>query len=116
YSPTAEKVYYPSKWPCCSGTLVQTVADYPLNIYFQAADHNGVYVNLYTPSRAQLKLGSGTVQITQETEYPAKDTIALHIRPAHPTRFTVHLRIPAWLTRPPVITINGKPAGVGASP
>lgn len=116
YSPAAEKVYYPSKWPCCSGTLVQTVADYPLNIYFQAADHNGLYVNLYTPSQAQMKIGNAPVQITQETEYPAKDTIALHIRPAHPTRFTVHLRIPGWLTQHAVITINGTPAGIMAPP
>ena len=38
YSPRARKVYYPKKWPCCSGTLVQGVADYVKNIFFRAPD------------------------------------------------------------------------------
>lgn len=116
YSPKADKVYYPKKWPCCSGTLVQTVADYPLNIYFQAADQSSLYVNLYTPSQARIILNSTPVQIIQQTDYPAKDTITLHLQPAHPTRFTVRLRIPAWLTQPAVIAINGKPAGIATTP
>ena len=49
YSPVAEKVFYAKKWPCCSGTLAQTVADYPLNLYFQSSD--GLYINLYTAPR-----------------------------------------------------------------
>lgn len=116
YSPVAEKVYYPKKWPCCSGTLVQTVADYPLNIYFQATDQSSLYVNLYTPSQGRVTLNNITVQITQQTDYPARDEIAIRIQPAHAARFTVHLRIPAWLTQPAVITINRKPSGITATP
>jgi len=116
YSPTAEKVYYPKKWPCCSGTLVQTVADYTLNIYFQSADQSGIYINLYTSSQARVTLNDTTVQITQRTDYPAKDEIALHLQPAHAARFTVHLRIPAWLTRPAVITVNGKSSVITGTP
>lgn len=115
YSPEADKVYYPKKWPCCSGTLVQTVGDYPLNIYFQAADQSGVYINLYTPSQARITLKGTSVQIIQQTEYPATDNITLHLQPEHSARFTVHLRIPGWLTRPAVITINGKSVSIPAS-
>lgn len=115
YSPVADKVYYPKKWPCCSGTLVQTVADYPLNIYFQSADRSGLYVNLYTPSQAQVTLNQTPVRVEQQTDYPAKDTVALKLQPAHAARFTVYLRIPAWLTRAAIITINGKPARVSAT-
>ncbi len=49
YSPAATKVYYQRKWPCCSGTLVQTVADYPLNVFFVGADATkpAVYVAVW---------------------------------------------------------------------
>ncbi len=49
YAADAQKGYYPQKWPCCSGTLVQGVADYVKNIYFRS--HNGLAVTLYAPSR-----------------------------------------------------------------
>lgn len=116
YSPVAKKVYYSKKWPCCSGTLVQTVADYPLNIYFQSAAQNDLYVNLYTPSQARVTLNGTAVQVIQQTDYPAKDEIALRVQPAHAARFTVHLRIPAWLTQPSVIAVNGKSSGITGIP
>jgi uncharacterized protein len=116
YSPVADKVYYQKKWPCCSGTLVQTVADYPLNIYFHNTQQNAVYIALYTPSQARVTLNNTGVQITQETHYPAEDTTTIHLQPAHPAQFSVQLRLPAWLTQPATITINGKPAGVPAQP
>ena len=37
YQARRAKGYYQRKWPCCAGTLIQSVADYPLNIYFQDA-------------------------------------------------------------------------------
>jgi len=107
YSPVATKVFYQKKWPCCSGTLAQTVADYPLNIYFQS--DAGLYVNLYTPSRLRFKIAGKPIELTQETRYPAEDTTALTLHPASPTAFTIFLRIPAWLTQPATIRLNGKP-------
>src|SRR4029434_871643 len=53
YGAGAEKRYYHRKWPCCSGTLVQGVADYVLNIYFH--DDEALYVNLMTPSDVSWK-------------------------------------------------------------
>ena len=49
YHPGAHKQYFPSSWPCCSGTYAQVTADYPLDIYFH--DDNGLYVNLFIPSQ-----------------------------------------------------------------
>ncbi len=48
YGPNATKVWYPRKWPCCSGTLVQGVADYVLGLYLRADD--GITINMYAPS------------------------------------------------------------------
>jgi uncharacterized protein len=124
YSPVAQKVYYQKKWPCCSGTLVQTVADYPLNIYFHAEQpvHAGVpetaglYLSQYIPSRLRYTHAGVSIQVNQQTRYPAEDTITLTLQPAHPVTFTVYLRIPAWLTGPASVSINGKPWTGSAQP
>lgn len=101
YGPAATKEFYPQKWPCCSGTLVQGVADYVLNLYFHSAD--GVYVNLFAPSTVQWQ----GIRLVQETRYPAEDTIALRIETAEPKEFVLRVRIPGWLKHPAQVTING---------
>jgi DUF1680 family protein len=114
YSPTARKVYYQAKWPCCSGTLIQTVADYPLNLYFRAND--GLYVTQYTPSQVEFIHDGIRICITQQTEYPAEDVCTLSIETDKPVTFTLALRIPAWLERRAAIAVNGKPSAVEARP
>ena len=113
YSDAARKVFYPSKWPCCSGTLVQTVADYPLNIGF--ASDGGLYVVLYTPSRIRFSRGAATIQIEQETAFPAGDTASMKLSLNSPARFTLYLRLPTWLSRPASMSINGRPVPLAAS-
>ena len=71
------------KWPCCSGTLAQTVADYPLNLYFhvrrrplrQCSTRRRACASP-TPARPSSS--------TQETRYPAEDTTTLTLQPASP--------------------------------
>lgn len=106
YSPVATKVYYPKKWPCCSGTLVQTVADYPLDIYMQS--RQGIDVNLYTPSQVTWKQGSTSVTVVQKTSYPTEDIVSILIHPGAPTDFTLNLRIPSWAAASAQISVNGK--------
>ena len=110
YSAQAHKVFYPKKWPCCSGTLVQGVADYVKNIYFHAPD--GVAVNLYTPSRAQWLQDGRTIALAQETDYPLGESATLRIECDRPAVFALYLRVPAWGTRKPAVRVNGASAVV----
>ncbi len=114
YSPMATKVFYQKKWPCCSGTLAQTVADYPLNLYFQSAD--GLYINGYTPSRLRFTHANSPIEVMQETHYPAEETTAITFQPASAAAFAVYLRIPSWLTQPAIVKLNGKLLQVSARP
>ena len=113
YSPAATKVYYQKKWPCCSGTLVQTVADYVLNLYFQSPA--GLFVNLYTPSEVRWTQAGVPVTLVQRTDFPAQDRIALTVTPSSPIDFTLTLRIPAW-TREPTLLLNGRPQPIALRP
>lgn len=106
YSPAARKVYYPKKWPCCSGTLVQGVADYVKNIYFRAAD--GIAVNFYTPSEVRWNIGPAKIRLSQQTAYPLGERVELRVEPSAPAAFTIRLRIPGWLTQPATIHVNGE--------
>jgi hypothetical protein len=114
YSRRAEKVFYPKKWPCCSGTLAQTVADYPLNLYFHAKE--GLYVNLYTPSRLRFTHGGQSIELIQETRFPAGDSTTITLRLAGEVMFTVYLRIPSWLTQQASLRLNGVPLSAAARP
>jgi uncharacterized protein len=111
YGPKATKVWYPHKWPCCSGTLVQGVADYVLNLYLRAAD--GVTVNMYAPSELRFEQNGASIQLMQATEYPAGETISIRIGSSTPQLWTLRLRIPSWLEQPARITLNGRTAAPG---
>ena len=108
YGAQAQKVFYPKKWPCCSGTLVEGVADYVKNIYFRAND--GIAVVLYVPSRAKWTEHGTAVMLTQETGFPLSDSVHLRISCTAPVTFGLQLRVPAWAASKPALTINGKPA------
>lgn len=108
YNSDAHKVYYPQKWPCCSGTLVQGVADYVKNIYFLAPD--GVAVNLYAPSRVKWMQNGAPIELAQETDYPMSETVTLRVDCAAHAEFALRLRIPGWLEKAPTARVNGDSA------
>ena len=94
YGAGADKKYYHRKWPCCSGTLVQGVADYVLNAYFH--DDETLLVNMFVPSEVTWKRAGGTVVVVQDTDYPATDAVRLTVREPGDGRLVIKLRIPAW--------------------
>ena len=57
YNYDGSKVYHPYKWHCCTGTFSQVTADYGISSYFD--DDDGIYVNLFVPSRVTWKRGAG---------------------------------------------------------
>lgn len=114
YHAKARKTYYKQKWPCCAGTLLQSVADFPLNLYFE--DGQGVYVNLYAGSELRWRPRGVPVKLTQSTAYPESEKIRFRVDPATPVEFSLRLRIPAWLEKPARIAVNGKPARIHAEP
>jgi len=107
YGSSARKVYYQKKWPCCSGTLVEGVADYVRDLYFRSAD--GVAVVFYAPSGLRWTHHGSPLTLTQETAYPLDSAISLKIACAAPTAFTLRLRIPAWAAGKFTLAVNGAP-------
>ncbi len=94
------------KWPCCSGTLPQIAADYVVSAYLR--DQEGIYVNLYVPSRVTWTAGRVRCTLRQETRYPTENLITLRVDPAAKAEFTVRLRVPAWAGPGTSLSVNGK--------
>ncbi len=106
YATTGNKVYYKDKWPCCSGTFPQLAADYHISTYLRSGD--GVYVNLFTPSSVQWNDGGARCGLKQETKYPFDNRIQIQVSGSQAKEYTLYLRIPAWATPNPVISVNGQ--------
>jgi uncharacterized protein len=105
YNNSGKKVHYRDKWPCCSGTFPQLTADYGISAYFQSRD--GVYVNLFIPSRLSWMQSNTQCSLTQMTDYPRANTTQFALNLARPESFTLYVRIPAWAGAKTNVSVNG---------
>lgn len=114
YHPGAHKQYFPSKWPCCSGTYPEVTADYPIDIYFH--DDDGLYVNLFTPSQVHWQHGEKTITLEQNTQFPKSDTMTFVVHVKRSDRFALNVRVPEWAVTPAKVSVNGQPVDVTSAP
>jgi len=110
----AKKVWYKDKWPCCSGTFPQLTADYGISAYYPSND--GIYVNLFLPSKVTWKQNNTECTLTQKTNYPAINATQLELALVRPESFTIYVRVPAWADRNTRLSVNGKNVEGEAAP
>lgn len=109
YTPLEGRKPYGSETNCCLSSGPRGVALLPSAAYGTTAD--GVAVNLFTPSRAVVRLAGGTVAaLSQQTRYPFNGVVLLDLtslsgRP----RFAIRVRRPAWATSA-TVWVNGRRA------
>ncbi len=98
---------------CCPPNLERTFASLPG--YFYSTSKDGLYVHLYDNSAMDWHLESGLpIQIQQKTNYPWDGEVHVTVKPGEPADFTLHLRIPGWVSNAKV-AVNGQPIA-GAQP
>ena len=114
YNNDGSKVYHPYKWHCCTGTFSQVTADYGISSYFHDAE--GVYVNLYVPSRVTWMRGNEHISLVQHTNYPHHPTSQIEVSASNTSAFAICLRIPAWAGPKTSIAVNGKRVAANAAP
>jgi hypothetical protein len=90
----ATKLYHWDEWPCCSGTYIQTVADYHNVIYLK--DEKGLFVNLFVPSEVNWTQGGQEITVRQETKFPESDDVNFQVQTAQPVNFAFRIRVPSW--------------------
>lgn len=106
YNHDGSKVHYRDKWPCCSGTFPQLTADYGISSYYKSDD--GLYVNLFVPSRVSWSQNNTQCTLTQRTEYPRRNGTQLEFTSSRPETFTMYIRIPQWAGPHTRVSVNGR--------
>lgn len=80
---------------CCPTNLARFLPS--LGQYVYASAEEGLVVNQYMNSEAELVLGSGLgVRLKQSTLYPWDGRIELEVNPAASAGFSIRLRVPEW--------------------
>lgn len=103
-----------SGFPCC---CYNWHAGWPkfVESMWAATSDGGLAALTYGPNRVTTSIaGDIPITITQDTEYPFKDTITLRIDPQRSARFPLLLRVPGWCTEAS-ISVNGEPAETAAA-
>ncbi len=92
---------------CCTANMHQGWPKLAANLWMATPDA-GLAAIAYAPSIVTTTVAGGVPVIVEEqTEYPFRETIGLTVRPAHPARFPLVLRIPAWALKASV-AVNGQ--------
>ena len=92
---------------CCPNNFRRIMAELPMMVYYKS--DNGIVVNLYTNSEADIETATDlSVNIQQKTDYPTSGKIIITVNPQRPAKFSIKLRIPRWCTKSPTITVNGE--------
>jgi DUF1680 family protein len=89
---------------CCPPNIVKLLNK--VGGFFYSTDAEGIYVNHYGASEAQIPWGDG-VSIIQRTEYPWDGAIHLKLKPATPRIFSLRMRLPTW-TGSSTLSLNGQ--------
>ncbi|MCP1110293.1 glycoside hydrolase family 127 protein [Ohessyouella blattaphilus] len=85
------------KWfacACCPPNIARTLPS--LWQYAYTADKDTVYSHLFMGSEAEIKLGEGSLEIKQETNYPWSGKIKYQVKSKGRDRATLAIRIPSW--------------------
>ncbi len=110
YNFVGKRMYSVHRWPCCSGTLPQVVADYGINGYF--SEPGAVWVNLYQRSELRCRIDAQTIILEQTGSYLDDGNVLIRISTSAPASFALRLRIPAWAQDNFKLQVNSHAANV----
>jgi len=94
------------KCACCPPNLLRFIPTIGGYAYAHAGDE--LYVNLLLASRTKVRLQSGEVEVTQETDYPWDGKVHIRVEPQSPFTFELYVRVPGWCAGAR-LSLNGRP-------
>ncbi|HWA94390.1 MAG TPA: beta-L-arabinofuranosidase domain-containing protein [Terracidiphilus sp.] len=99
---------------CCGGNVHRVFPNFVIRMWMKDTK-GGLAAVHYGPSRVKTTVGAGNepIEITQKTNYPFEEQIALTLNMEKPVEFPLSLRIPEWCTEPQ-IAVNGVAVAVPA--
>lgn len=93
---------------CCTANMHQGWPKLVQSLWMMTPDR-GIAAVAYAPNEVRaIVAGDVPVTITEDTEYPFRDTIRFTVAPSSPVSFPLLLRIPAWAASDASISVNGQ--------
>ena len=98
---------------CCSGNVNRAMPNYVTRMWMRM--EGGLAATLFGPSEVNTVIDGQPVIITEETDYPFRETISFKIKTLKPAMFALGLRIPEWCNAA-AVTVNGESPGIESKP
>jgi hypothetical protein len=98
---------------CCSGNVNRAMPNYVTRMWMRM--EGGLAATLFGPSEVSTNINGQPVTITEETDYPFRETISFKIKITKPATFALGLRIPEWCDAA-TVTVNGKSSSIESKP
>jgi DUF1680 family protein len=98
---------------CCQHNVSHGWPYYAQELWLATHDR-GLCASLYAASAVTAKVGTGTVTIAEQTDYPFSDIVYFKISTPSSVEFPLYLRIPGWC-HAPEIKINRRSVPVKAA-
>jgi hypothetical protein len=99
-------------WWCCAMHGVREMLEAIKFIYTHVED--SIDVNLFTPSKAEVRLRNGVVRLEQTTAYPSEFKVGVEVKSERELSFRLRVRVPQW-SRSFKVTLNGEPMEVDSA-
>ncbi len=96
---------------CCTANMHQGWPKLAASLWM-AAPGGGLAAVGYGPSEVRTQAGGSDVSISEQTEYPFRETVTLTVNPDRSASFPLLLRIPGWATGATVMVNGVKVEGV----
>lgn len=81
--------------PCCVGNIPRALIAIKDSMYALKADKDTLFINHFVASEGTIEDVAGTsLRVEQQTDYPWKGAVSIHLHPAAATKFTLKIRIP----------------------
>jgi uncharacterized protein len=90
---------------CCAGNINRAMPNYVVRMWMRAKG-GGLAAVYYGPNEVTTEVGGESVTITEDTDYPFRDSISFRIKAARPVKFNLQFRIPQWCDHA-AIQMNG---------
>ena len=99
---------------CCQHNVSHGWPYYAEELWLATHDR-GLCASLYAASEVNATVGDGAaIRISEETDYPFGERVALRMGSERPVSFPLYLRIPWWCDSPSV-KLNGRKVGLKAA-
>lgn len=91
---------------CDEGQDTRVIGSLPEHIYSIASD--GIYVNLFEPSKLQWKQQGEELSLKMATRFPFGTDVRLELSAARSVPAKIRVRVPSWAARQMAVQVNGR--------